>query len=140
MIHLQHVTNIIFSIIPSQEHNSIARVQPKESDSYFKWEYMDEKTHIIYNVYNPVGSIAVQVPTEEVIGLISLLQDDGGPKWKVDAASNLHSNTFWIWITPHFPAHAAITFDQPFEMSFVVVTSTDGNNKKKKGCPCSHEM
>ena len=88
------------SIIPTPDCNSNARVQPKETIPHFNHEETNEDG-ITYTIYKAVGPFVAHVPSEEVIGLISM--EESCSSWKLDPAGNktsLCSDIFQNWSWP----------------------------------------
>lgn len=120
------------STIPTPERNSIAGVKPKESDPHFDHlRTGDDGT--LYNVYKAVGPFTLDIPSEEVISLISV--HESGPTWKELPAGRKASVFFRTWIEPQLPAHMAFTFNKQFALKFVGETG----DKKRRGRPRAHD-
>jgi len=115
------------ALLPTPIRNNIARVSSKELDPNFRCE--DIVGGVTCNIYKPVSSISVSVPVDEVQNLISI--SELRPSWTSDSsARNQRSNTFRKWFIPATPPHLSLTFDQPFDMEFLV--QPDGSTKKPR--------
>ena len=115
------------SLIPTPIRNSIARVEPKESNPHFDREEIGDGG-VMLHIYKTLGRVCISIPTGEVKDLISVT--DQSPSWS-NAFKSSRSNMFRKWVTPAVPAHIALTFDQSFCRAF----SMGSGGKRGRGRP-----